>query len=221
MTPAEASDLLARCAMFDNRKPSAAAAVAWASALNDTPLDPDAFAAVSRFYGTPPKQPGERLWIQPHDVKAHRSAIRAARLGDTVPAYLPMHPDETGAEYVARRQAQIRAIADGREQPVPIAQLAGGPHPDVAARIRQLGDIPAEVRQAAAPHTLTVLNGQPTEGPERRPRDAALAVDCPRADCRAQRNRPCHRPSGKELHATVHHQRQDAYTAAIAEAAPP
>lgn len=39
MTPTEASDLLTRCAAFDNRGASAAAAIAWASALKDVPLE--------------------------------------------------------------------------------------------------------------------------------------------------------------------------------------
>ena len=50
MKRSEASDLLTRCAGFDNRQPSASAAEAWASALRDIPLDADAFAAVDRFY---------------------------------------------------------------------------------------------------------------------------------------------------------------------------
>jgi hypothetical protein len=154
-------------------------------------------------------------FISPAEIVAEVRRIRGARLGDTPPAYDPPRGDETGAEYVARRRAQLAAIGDGREQPLAIGALTGGPHPDVAARLRQLGDIPPAVRDAVAPRTRTVLDGKRVDGPERLPRDPALAVDCPRVDCRALRNRPCKRPSGNELHSTVHHQRQDAYAAAL------
>ena len=69
MTPDDAARLLAACAAFDNRQPSEMAKRAWATALNDVPLDQDCFDAVAAFYGTPPQDPNQRLWIQPHNVR--------------------------------------------------------------------------------------------------------------------------------------------------------
>lgn len=188
---------------FDSHTPDA-----WHDVLGAYRLD-DARQAAANLAG-------RQAFIAPGELVPEIRRIRDARIGDTTPAYLPPREDETGAQYVARRRAQLAAIADGREQPVPIGELRGGPHPDVAARLRRIGDIPPAVRDAMAPRTLTVKDGERVDGPERLPRAEALAVDCPRADCRALRNRPCKRPSGKELRETVHHQRQDAYAAALA-----
>uniref|UniRef100_UPI001C6937BA hypothetical protein n=1 Tax=Streptomyces phytophilus TaxID=722715 RepID=UPI001C6937BA len=130
MTPAEAADLLARCAAFDNRKPSLVAAQAWANALNETPLDADCFAAVDRFYGMPPEKPGERLWIQPHDVRTHRKIIRSERLANFV--YEP--PPDGGPDpgYRRRLKGQLDAVASGRASaPTAPPALTGGPHPDL------------------------------------------------------------------------------------------
>src|SRR5207247_5797134 len=80
MNPREAAELLGHCAMFDGRKPSQGAAVAWASALHDIPLDADAKAAVAAYYSTPPKDPDAKLWILPHHVRTLRSKIRSQRL---------------------------------------------------------------------------------------------------------------------------------------------
>src|SRR3546814_11571513 len=92
--------------MFNNRKPSQGAAVAWASALHDVPLDADAKAAVAAYYTTPPKDPEARLWIMPHHVRTLRSQIRSQRLENF--QYEP-HPDDTPAEYPARYKPQGQA----------------------------------------------------------------------------------------------------------------
>lgn len=125
MNETEASRLLGHCAAFDNRKPSAAAATAWASALNDVPLDADARDAVAAYYTTAPKDPDAKLWILPHHVRTLRTKIRNARLENF--QYQPL-PDETTAEYLARYRGQVRAIASGRVAP-PAGRptLEGGP----------------------------------------------------------------------------------------------
>lgn len=114
MNPTEAGQLLAHCAAFDNRKPSAAAAVAWAAALHDIPLDADALGAVARFYATPDGE-GQK-WIQPHHVRAHRAAIRSDRTGPAGPglhpAPPPADPDDVKGYLRALRQQQA-GIADG------------------------------------------------------------------------------------------------------------
>ncbi|WP_405461535.1 hypothetical protein OG786_29125 [Streptomyces sp. NBC_00101] len=135
MNKKEAAALLGHCAAFDNRKPSEAAAMAWAAALHDVPLDQDARAAVAAYYSTPPQNPNDRLWILPHHVRTLRSKIRSARLENF--QYQP-HSDETTGEYLARYRGQMQAIASGRVAP-PTRRLAleGGPS---AGFMRQLED---------------------------------------------------------------------------------
>lgn len=125
MNRTEASELLGHCAAFDNRKPSAAAAAAWASALHDVPLDSDAKAAVASYYTTAPKDPDAKLWILPHHVRTLRTKIRNQRLENF--QYEPL-PDETVPEYLARLRGQTQAIASGRVA-APSGRLAleGGP----------------------------------------------------------------------------------------------
>ena len=125
MNPREAAELLGHCAAFDNRKPSQAAAMAWAAALNDVPLDIDAKAAVASYYTTAPKDPDAKLWILPHHVRTLRTKIRNARLENF--QYEPL-PNETVPEYLARLRGQTAAIASGRVA-APSGRLAleGGP----------------------------------------------------------------------------------------------
>lgn len=120
MNPSEAATLLAHCAAFDNRKPSAAASQAWAAALHDVPLDRDTLAAVARFYGTAdPAELGGR-WIQPHHVRSHRKAIRDERLGPPGPGLSPAipaaDPDDVPAYLAALRDQRERA-GDGQQVP--------------------------------------------------------------------------------------------------------
>lgn len=177
MTPSEASDLLTRCAMFDNRKPSAAAAVAWSTALHDVPLDQDAFAAVSRFYGTPPKEPGQRLWIQPHDVRTWRQTIRRERLenfrydGD---------PDETPQQYLARYRQQLAATAAGQiAAPADAPALVGGPDRHVLERLQDEYDFGGVGR--TVPEEDDAVAAVKRKGP--------LGIECP--ECHAPIGRPC------------------------------
>ena len=185
MTPAEASDLLTRCAAFDNRQPSAAAAIAWASSLKDVPLDADAFAAVDRFYGSTPTKTGEKLWIQPHNVRAQRLAIRKERLGETLPAYEPVL-GETGSEFIRRRRAQLDAVATGRAVGKPVGQLTGPPHPSVARELEGAfrGRISLEGEEPAP----SLANEVRRAGP--------LGIVCPK--CGAAIGRPCHRSTSSE-----------------------
>ncbi|MCX4601184.1 hypothetical protein OG402_11865 [Streptomyces anulatus] len=116
MNTAEAGRLLMHAAAFDNRQPSEAAAEAWAAALHDLPFDQDGLAAVARYYGTAPPRPGDRLWIQPHNVRTGRAAIRAERLDGF--QYEPQPGDENPAQYLRNLRQQQAAVADGRRAPV-------------------------------------------------------------------------------------------------------
>lgn len=136
----DAKRLLAACAAFDNRQPSLIAARAWAKALENMPLDQDAFDAVARFYTTPPKNPGDRLWIQPHDVVTHRKTIRAERVENFV--YEPPDPDESGRQYLARYRRQLDAVASGQAPaPTNAPALTGPPHPTVVQELTGAGKV--------------------------------------------------------------------------------
>jgi hypothetical protein len=181
----EAAMLLARAAAFDNRTVGRVDAEAWAAALHDVPYDDDATAAVARFYGTPPKDPSTRLWIQPHNVRSLRKTIRSERAEGF--RYEPPALDETPREFLARYRGQLDAVASGRE-PAPTGRLAleGGPHPaftrELEARGYQVGrTVPSTDEQAAI---ATVRRAGP------------LGVDCP--SCGAVMGRPCRTPGGTD-----------------------
>jgi hypothetical protein len=140
----DAKRLLAACAAFDNRQPSLIAARAWSASLRDMPLDQDAFDAVARYYGTPPAKPGERLWIQPGDVVAHRKDIRRERLANFV---FESNSDDDDPFWLARYRAQLDAVASGHiPGPSQAPALEGGPHPSVAPELKNVGrEVPDEV----------------------------------------------------------------------------
>lgn len=178
---------------------------AWHDVLHPHRLD-DARQAAAQLAARQP-------FIAPGEIVTEIRRIRDQRIGNTPPAYLPPDHDETGAEYTARRRAQLAAIGDGREQPTPIGALTGGPAPDVAERLRHMlarvGEMPDHIRQQITADTGGRYGARKAGFPE-------LAVPCPRPDCRAQRHMPCKRPSGRELREHTHHQRQTAYADLLA-----
>ncbi len=177
MTPDEAQQLLAACAAFDNRQPSQIAKRAWARALAKIPLDDDCFEAVARYYGTPAKD-GQRLWIQPADVIAHRRAVRAERLENFV--YEPP-PGLEDPDFIKRLRGQMYAVGSSTvPAPSQAPALTGGPHPSLKETLAAIGrDVPDEDDEIAA---------------VRRP--GPLGVECPK--CHAPIGRPCRTPRGKE-----------------------
>lgn len=184
MNVPEAAALLGHCTSFDNRQPSEAAAIAWAAALHDVPLDADTKAAVAVYYTTPPQNPNERLWILPHHIRTLRSKIRSARLENF--QYEPVG-DETTAQYLARLRGQTQAIASGRVAP-PTERLAltGGPHEDV---MRQLED-----RGWSVGRTIPDSDKESLVDTVRRV--GPLGVECP--TCGAAMGRPCKTPGATE-----------------------
>lgn len=171
MNPTEAGKLLAHCAAFDNRQPSRAANEAWAVSLKDMPFDEDVLNAVARYYSTPGR-PGERLWIQPADVRTHRKAIRDERLVGF--QYEPQDGDDDPRRYLAYLRTQREAVASGRRPAAGLPELSGGPHPSVVA---QLAGIGREV---------------PKVDEERPRRKGPLTVACPK--CSAPVGRRCRAP---------------------------
>lgn len=177
MNPKEAAQLLGHAAAFDNRKPSQAAAMAWAAALHDVPLDDDAKNAVAAYYTTAPKDPDGRLWILPHHVRTLRTKIRNARLENF--QYEPI-ADETTAEYLARYRGQVRAIASGAV-PAPSGWLAltGGPSKGFMQELEARGwNGVRTVPDTDEPDLADTVR-----------RSGPLGIVCP--DCRAEIGFPC------------------------------
>lgn len=182
MNPTEAAELLGHAAAFDNRNPSAAAAVAWASALHDIPLDADAKAAVAAYYTTPPQNPNERLWILPHHIRTLRSKIRSTRLENF--QYEPVG-DETPTEYLTRYRGQVQAIASGHT-PAPSGRLAieSGQTRDLNRMIEAsgIGALPGENTEAELVDEIR--------------RSGPLGIVCPA--CNAAIGKPCKTPGGTD-----------------------
>lgn len=203
MTPADATELLMLAAAFDRRTVGETDARAWAAALNNIPLDDDARASVARHFAESTE------WFTPAHLRSIRHRIRAERLGDTPPPYDPPAALETGAEYVANRRRQLADIAAG-QIPRPSAALPAAASDRLKAALAQVGEMPDRIRTEITEAT----GGRIGRGKDLMPE---LAVPCPRHDCRALRHMPCKRPSGRELREHTHHQRQNAYAAALTE----
>jgi hypothetical protein len=185
MNRSEAALLLGHCAAFDNRTVGRVDAEAWAAALHDVPYDDAATAAVARFYGTPPKDPATRLWIQPHNVRSLRKTIRSERCEGF--QYEPPAVEETPREYLARYRGQLEAVASGRE-PAPTGRpaLDGGPHPSF---VREL-----EARGYQVGRTMPDSDQQAAHAAVRRA--GPFGIDCPA--CGAVMGHPCRIPGGTD-----------------------
>jgi hypothetical protein len=190
MNSTEAAELLGHCSSFDNRKPSLAAAVAWASALHDIPLDADAKAAVASYYTTAPKDPDAKLWIMPHHIRTLRAKLRSARLVNF--QYEPL-PNETVGEFMARYRGQVQAIASGR-RPAPVGRLVleGAPPKEFVRELAARGwegnrTVPDSDEEAAEAELLDTVR-----------RAGPLGIQCP--TCKAALGRPCKTPGGTRKH---------------------
>jgi hypothetical protein len=184
MDKGDAAELLGYCAAFDNRTVGEVDSTAWAAALHDVPLDDDTTAAVARYYGTAPERAGERLWIQPHHVRAGRLAIRQERLGTTLPAYVVPTGLETGEEFIRRRRAQLDAVAAGLMPRPDAPRLAGGENTFMKELSRRFGDDPVGRR---VPDVGEATVADPAVAEVKRP--GPLGVECP--NCGAAIGRPC------------------------------
>ena len=185
MNPREAAELLGHCAAFDNRKPSQGAALAWAAALHDVPLDVDAKAAVASYYTTAPKDPDGKLWILPHHIRTLRAKIRSARLENF--QYEPVG-DEEPAEFLARYKGQVQAIASGRA-PVPVGRLMLEADPK---RDRQFVK-ELEARGWEGTRTVPDSDEAAVEAEliDTVRRAGPLGIECPVEACKAAMGAPC------------------------------
>ncbi|WKX70029.1 hypothetical protein [Streptomyces sp. XD-27] len=204
MTPADAAELLAHCAAFDRRTIGEADARAWARALHDVPLDDDLLDSVAEHYAHTDK------WITVAQVREMRARIRVGRIDAAHPVY-DGNPDETGEQFVARRQAQLTAAAEGSLPARTITQAISAARPrDVRALVAGVGRTvePAEPRPYIDPTTRAELRASL---PNQRAALVELTVACPNELCRAAVSRWCKSSRGAELRTTVHGRRRDAY----------
>lgn len=138
MKPSEVAELLTFAAAFDRRTVGKADALAWHTVLGDLDLE-QARQAVADHYAN------SRDWIMPSDIRQRVRRARAELVKDF--QYQPGSPDETAAEYLARRQQQLEAVADGRRPPVLPALPPGRPIGELAAVGRAIPAEPQPVRQ--------------------------------------------------------------------------
>ncbi|MYX36753.1 MULTISPECIES: hypothetical protein [unclassified Streptomyces] len=202
MNPADAAELLTLAAAFDRRTIGEADALAWGAALHAVPFDQDARDAVARHYADTDR------WITPAHVIQQRTKIRAARIAEAN-VFDEGRPDETPAQYLARKRAMNAAIADGRiawqtvRQAVGAAPgtlaLTGGPAPAVAAFVARMPDHVAEAlgpyRQRRAQREALADAGLPDP----------LNVPCPYAPCQARVNEPCRAGRKRARHRAAPH----------------
>lgn len=117
MKPTEAAALLTIAAAFDNRKPDADQAKAWAMALDDLRFEDCREVIVAHYRKS-------RDWLMPSDVFSGVMQLRRQRLTDygEIPAPTGINPDDTAA--YNRASVQIRrAIADGTYVPPEVDAL--------------------------------------------------------------------------------------------------
>jgi hypothetical protein len=144
MKTTEAAALLTICAAYDNRKPDADQAKAWAMALDGLRFE-DCREAIVQHYRA------SREWIMPADVVSAVKKTRTSRLEDVAPSPPPgLDPDDTGA--YAHWLAVVRqAIADGRE--VPAEDYAATRHVgELRHVLRPVPAIEAKPREKSAEH---------------------------------------------------------------------
>jgi len=127
VTPAEAAALLAIAAAFDNRKPDADAAQAWALALDGLRFE-DCREVVVEHY----RRSGE--WLMPNAVIAGVKRLRDKRIalaGDPTPP-----PDLTALQTIEWLKGARRRIADG--ETLEELHCDRKAYPELAAKVAEL-----------------------------------------------------------------------------------
>lgn len=111
MTPADAAELLALAAAFDNRSTSEVAARAWAEALNPNVTLVDGKRIVVEHYAR------TRDWIMPADINAASRTMRLSRLDRMQTPEPPssLDADDVPAQ-LAWQRAYRGAIGDGHDE---------------------------------------------------------------------------------------------------------
>jgi hypothetical protein len=178
MKPAEAAVLLTIAAAYDNRKPDADQAKAWAMALDGLRFE-DCRTVIVEHYRK------SREWLMPVDVVMGVKRLRAQRLDDygPIPAPKGIDPDDKPRYQRARLEMQTR-IADGdlvrQEEPEPEAL----PARDV---IRELGHIGQAVDEGLAMRSLRDAHAEAKRELQVAEADRKRAEDARRAELERMR----------------------------------
>lgn len=134
MKPTEAAALLTVAAAFDNRKPDADQAHAWAAALDDLPFNDCREAVIAHYRNS-------REWMMPSDVRAGVKRMRRARLteyGELPPPPRDLDPENARA-YNAWLVTTTKAIADGTPPQLEPPAI-DAPPPDWIRELRRKAD---------------------------------------------------------------------------------
>jgi hypothetical protein len=110
MTPADAAELLAYAAAFDNRSTSEIAARAWAEALDPRVLLADGRRVVVEHYAR------TREWIMPSDINTAATRLRRERLDRMATPEPPESLDGDPALEIPWQRAYRAAIGDGHDE---------------------------------------------------------------------------------------------------------
>ena len=188
ITQDEINSLLKAAAARDQRTIGAGDILAWWQDLNLAGVRyADASEAVARYYAIhwPKQPPAQRFRLTSPVLIELVREIRNARHVAADFLYEPV-PGETGAEYAARLQGELRAIGDGQAPAHTTAEI--GMNPEGQRKLAELVSGMSQ-RMPYPPEIAEVLG---------RARPAGSQITCPR--CRAKPGRKCSNPAtGKEM----------------------
>lgn len=193
ITDVETNRLLQEAARRDQRSIGANDIAAWYTDLNVARVGyDDALAAVSRYYSIhwPKQPPAQRFRLTAPVLIELVGEIREQRHRAANFIYEP-DPNETGAEYARRKQAQLRAVGDGYVPAHSTAELSPRPVAALVAGIANAKALPPEIAGVLAPRRT---------GPK--------SVRCPK--CSAEPGRGCTNGNGKPMF-DLHPSRLDAH----------
>jgi hypothetical protein len=195
ITDAEVNNLLKAAAARDQRTIGAADILAWYQDLNIAGVRyADASEAVARYYAIhwPKQPPNQRFRLTSPVLIELVHEIRNARHVASDYLYEPV-AGETGAEYAARLQAQLRAVGDGQPPAHTTAEI--GMNPEGKRKLAELVSGMSQ-RMPYPPEIAEVLN---------RARPTGSQITCPR--CRAKPGVKCSSPATGKPMARLHDSR--------------
>ena len=173
MKATEAAALLTICAAYDNRKPDADQAKAWALVLDGYRFE-DCRDAIVAHYRT------SREWIMPADVIAGVKRIRNKRVTDFGP--LPDHPasvnPDSAEQYGRWLRETTEAIADGTYRREDIAPAAVETNRDVIRELGQAGqdvDLGPAMRRLRAERQAARIRQQEADADRKQAEDEKRA----------------------------------------------
>lgn len=195
ITEDQVNSLLKAAAARDQRTIGAADILAWWQDLNIAGVRyADASEAVARYYAIhwPKQPPAQRFRLTSPVLIELVREIRSARHVASDYLYEPV-AGETGAEYAARLQAQLRAVGDGQVPAHTMAEI--GMSPEGQRKLKELVSGISQ-RMPYPPEIAEVLD---------RARPAGSQISCPR--CHAKPGVKCSNPATGKPMARLHDSR--------------